>query len=90
MCVGLMKVLLWLLHPDPTSRATLKELNKDKWTHQSVDIDQYSFDVVVRLQGACVHTNKLYFFPNFTTSTLRTVDNQFTWFIFSMLRVLYA
>lgn len=42
-----MKVVFWLLHPDPKSRATLKDLNKDKWTNQAVDISRYNFDTVL-------------------------------------------
>ena len=45
---GLMKVLLWLLHPDPHSRATLADLMNDKWTNQIVDITKYSFEAVIR------------------------------------------
>lgn len=45
---GLMKIVLWLLHPDPISRATLRDLNRDRWTQQPVDIDTYSFEVVIR------------------------------------------
>jgi serine/threonine protein kinase len=44
---GLMKVFLWLLHPDPKSRATLKDLERDRWTNQEVDISQYSFESVL-------------------------------------------
>lgn len=52
MCVcmfllGLMKVLLWLLHPDPVSRATLTDLERDKWVNQSVDISQYMFESIM-------------------------------------------
>ena len=43
---ALMKVVFWLLHPDPNSRATLKDLRKDKWTNQSVDIALYTFESV--------------------------------------------
>lgn len=42
-----MKVVFWLLHPDPQSRATLKDLKKDKWTNQTVDISHYSFETVL-------------------------------------------
>lgn len=42
-----MKVLFWLLHPDPRSRATIKDLKKDKWTNQSVDDTQLNFDTVL-------------------------------------------
>ena len=42
-----MKVVFWLLHPDPKSRATLKDLRKDKWTNQPVDIATYSFESVL-------------------------------------------
>ena len=45
--LGLMKVILWLLHPDHKSRATLKDLNRDKWMNQSVDVSQYSFESVL-------------------------------------------
>lgn len=41
-----MKVLFWLLHPDPRSRATIKDLQKDKWTNQAVDHSQLNFDVI--------------------------------------------
>lgn len=44
---GLMKVLLWLLHPDPVSRATLSDLDKDRWVNQDVNITQYSFENVM-------------------------------------------
>lgn len=44
---ALMKVLFWLLHPDPSSRATLKDLHKDKWTNQNVDSSLYSFDAIL-------------------------------------------
>eukprot|EP00731_Ephydatia_muelleri_P010786 Em0005g1372a len=44
---GLMKVILWLLHPDHKSRATLKDLNRDKWMNQPVDVSQYSFESVL-------------------------------------------
>ena len=47
LCVALMKVLLWLLHPDPRSRATLKDLQKDKWTNQEVDPTSFVFEVVL-------------------------------------------
>lgn len=42
-----MKVFFWLLHPDPKSRATLKDLQKDKWTNQAVDLSVYSFNAVL-------------------------------------------
>ncbi|CAI8029138.1 hypothetical protein GBAR_LOCUS16563 [Geodia barretti] len=42
-----MKVLLWLLHPHPKSRATLKDLERDRWTNQEVDISQFSFESVL-------------------------------------------
>lgn len=45
--IGLMKVLFWLLHPDPRSRATVRDLQKDKWTNQAVDDAQLNFDVVL-------------------------------------------
>ena len=44
--VGLMKVLFWLLHPDPRSRATIKDLQKDKWTNQPLDDSLLNFDCV--------------------------------------------
>jgi len=44
---ALMKIIFWLLHPDPRSRATLKDLLKDKWVNQPVDMTQYSFDLVM-------------------------------------------
>ncbi len=49
LAVALMKVLFWLLHPDPGSRATLKDLQKDKWTNQEVDPVSYSFDAILGL-----------------------------------------
>ena len=51
---GLMKVILWLLHPDRKSRATLKDLSRDKWVHQPVDISQYSFESVL---GGTLYTD---------------------------------
>lgn len=42
-----MKVVLWLLHPDPQSRATLADLQKDKWTNQVMDITKYLFEAVI-------------------------------------------
>ena len=47
-----MKIIFWLLHPDPRSRASLKDLQKDKWVNQPVDISQYSFELVM---GECAH-----------------------------------
>lgn len=48
LCVlALMKVLFWLLHPDPRSRATIKDLNKDKWTNQPVEEALLNFDTVL-------------------------------------------
>ena len=44
---GLLKVILWLLHPDPSSRATIKDLQTDKWTTQPVDINDYLFEAVI-------------------------------------------
>ena len=44
---GLMKVILWLLHPDPNSRARLSDLQKDNWVNQLVDISQHSFESVL-------------------------------------------
>ena len=44
---ALMKVVFWLLHPDPNSRATLKDLRKDKWINQPVDIALYTFESVL-------------------------------------------
>jgi len=44
---GLLKVILWLLHPDPSSRATIKDLQVDKWTPQPVDINDYLFEAVI-------------------------------------------
>jgi PAS domain-containing serine/threonine kinase len=44
---GLMKVLFWLLHPHPNSRATLKDLQRDKWVNQEVDIAQFTFESVL-------------------------------------------
>lgn len=46
--IGLMKIVLWLLHPDPKSRATLTDLQSDSWVNQSVDISQYSFNTVLK------------------------------------------
>ena len=48
---ALMKVLFWLLHPDPRSRATLKDLQKDKWTNQEVDMSGYTFEAVLGKHG---------------------------------------
>ncbi len=45
-CAALMKVLLWLLHPDPRSRATISDLQKDKWTNQPLDDSLLNFDTV--------------------------------------------
>ena len=47
-----MKIIFWLLHPDPHSRAKLRDLQKDKWVNQPVDMSQYSFELVM---GECVH-----------------------------------
>ena len=44
--LALMKVLFWLLHPDPRSRATITDLQGDKWTNQPVGDTQLSFDAV--------------------------------------------
>ena len=44
---GLMKVLLWLLHPDPKSRATLTDLLSDKWVNQPINIEDYPFEMVM-------------------------------------------
>ena len=44
---GLLKVILWLLHPDPSSRATINDLQVDKWTTQPIDINDYLFEAVV-------------------------------------------
>ena len=46
-----MKVLLWLLHPDPRSRATLKDLQKDKWTNQEVDLTSFVFEAILGTVG---------------------------------------
>ena len=53
-----MKIIFWLLHPDPRSRASLRDLQKDKWVNQPVDISQYSFELVM---GECVHCLSHYF-----------------------------
>ena len=42
-----MKVLLWLLHPDLKSRATLADLLTDKWVNQPVNIEDYPFELVM-------------------------------------------
>jgi len=42
-----MKVLLWLLHPDPKSRATIPDLLLDKWTNQPVDVKKMNFNAVL-------------------------------------------
>ncbi len=42
-----MKIILWLLHPDPVSRATLHDLELSKWVNQPVDIELYSFESVL-------------------------------------------
>ena len=44
---ALMKLIFWLLHPDPASRATLKDLQRDKWVNQPIDISEYSFEAVL-------------------------------------------
>lgn len=44
---ALMKVLFWLLHPDPRSRATIKDLKKDKWTNQAMETTQLTFEAVL-------------------------------------------
>lgn len=44
--LALMKVLFWLLHPDPRSRATIRDLKKDKWTNQPLDDSLMNFDCV--------------------------------------------
>ena len=51
-----MKIIFWLLHPDPRSRAKLKDLQKDKWVNQPVDMSQYSFELVM---GEYVHASFL-------------------------------
>ena len=43
-----MKIILWLLHPDPKSRVTLTDLQSDSWVNQTVDISQYSFNTVLK------------------------------------------
>ncbi len=50
--VGLMKIVLWLLHPDPRSRATLTDLATDKWVNQEINLSLYSFQSV--MQGTWV------------------------------------
>eukprot|EP00117_Sycon_ciliatum_P050612 scpid17025/ scgid35707/ PAS domain-containing serine/threonine-protein kinase len=44
---GLLKILLWLLHPDPQSRATIDQLLNCAWMRMEVDISAYRFDEVV-------------------------------------------
>ena len=51
-----MKIIFWLLHPDPRSRAKLRDLQKDKWVNQPVDMSQYSFELVM---GEYVHASFL-------------------------------
>jgi PAS domain-containing serine/threonine kinase len=44
---GLMKLLLWLLNPNPKCRATLADLKVNQWTTQPVNIEDYPFDIVM-------------------------------------------
>ena len=53
-----MKIILWLLHPDPVSRATLHDLEHNKWVNQEIDISLYSFETV--LEGNDYHLNVLF------------------------------
>lgn len=63
---GLLKVILWLLHPDPNSRATIKDLQADKWTNQPVNIDEYMFEAVINGEAYYTemhdHKNMSYFY----------------------------
>ena len=43
----LLKAILWLLHPDPTSHATIKDQLMDKWTMQPIGITDYLFEAVI-------------------------------------------
>ena len=42
-----MFVICWLLHPDPCWRATIADLEENRWINQPVDITKYSFDYVL-------------------------------------------
>lgn len=39
-----MNLILWMLEPDVSQRATIFDLQYDAWTHQAVCIDQYKFN----------------------------------------------
>ena len=41
--VDLMNLILWLLEPDLTHRATIFDMQCDVWTHQPVIISHYKF-----------------------------------------------
>lgn len=44
---ALMFLLMWLLHPEPTKRAKITDLQKDKWTHQPINIEDYKWSEVL-------------------------------------------
>lgn len=80
---GLLKVILWLLHPDPKSRATIKDLQADKWTTQPVNIDEYMFEAVINGEAhhteMCDHKKLSYFY---------VANNKYMCYIYRM--VLYS
>eukprot|EP00117_Sycon_ciliatum_P040743 scpid23695/ scgid29890/ PAS domain-containing serine/threonine-protein kinase len=53
----LLRVLLWLLHPDPLSRCTITQLRSCSWMKQQVDMSKYDFDMVLRGQAIALMNN---------------------------------
>ena len=46
----LLAVVTGLLHPNPSERATIKNMEKNQWVNQPVDITRYRWDVVIHQQ----------------------------------------
>jgi len=42
-----MNIIRLLLHPDPECRATVKDVEKDGWVTQPIDINLYSWEQVL-------------------------------------------
>lgn len=46
-----MEVIAWLLQPKPEMRATVRDMDRDPWVWQSVNIDRYSWSEVLPNAG---------------------------------------
>ena len=66
-----MEVISWLLHHDPSQRATVQDMERDPWVYQPIDITEYDWHDVLPNSGTS-EINHLSLSLNLTLLLYRT------------------